>query len=58
MRKRLRIEAENKAKELEDATMEDIMMGVEDLNSDSDEEMDQIGYSEKEGIHSAMLRLK
>ncbi|DBA01353.1 TPA: hypothetical protein N0F65_001592 [Lagenidium giganteum] len=37
-RRRLRIEAENKAKEIEEAAMEDMMMGIEDYESESDAE--------------------
>ena len=37
-RKRLRTEAENKAKEIEEAAMEDMMMGIEDFESESEEE--------------------
>jgi len=37
-RKRLRAEAENKAKEIEEAAMEDMMMGIEDFESESEEE--------------------
>ncbi|KAF1333779.1 Cleavage and polyadenylation specificity factor subunit, partial [Globisporangium splendens] len=37
-RKRLRIEAEHKAKEMEEAAMEDMMMGIEDYESESEEE--------------------
>ncbi|RLN63180.1 hypothetical protein BBJ28_00009742 [Nothophytophthora sp. Chile5] len=37
-RKRLRAEAENKAKEMEEAAMEDMMMGIEDFESESEEE--------------------
>lgn len=37
-RKRLRIEAESKAKEIEDAAMEDMMMGIEDYESESEED--------------------
>lgn len=37
-RKRLRIEAENKAKEMEEAAMEDMMMGIEDYESEDEEE--------------------
>ncbi|KAL7680025.1 putative ribosomal protein L25 [Plasmopara halstedii] len=37
-RKRLRAEAETKAKEIEDAAMEDMMMGIEDFESESEEE--------------------
>lgn len=36
-RRRLRAEAENKAKELEEAAMEDMMMGIEDYESDTEE---------------------
>uniref|UniRef100_M4C192 Cleavage and polyadenylation specificity factor subunit 2 n=1 Tax=Hyaloperonospora arabidopsidis (strain Emoy2) TaxID=559515 RepID=M4C192_HYAAE len=38
-RKRLRTEAENKAKEMEEAAMEDMMMGIEDFESESEEEV-------------------
>ncbi|TDH68560.1 hypothetical protein CCR75_005669 [Bremia lactucae] len=37
-RKRLRTEAEIKAKEMEEAAMEDMMMGIEDFESESEEE--------------------
>uniref|UniRef100_K3WHC0 Cleavage and polyadenylation specificity factor subunit 2 n=1 Tax=Globisporangium ultimum (strain ATCC 200006 / CBS 805.95 / DAOM BR144) TaxID=431595 RepID=K3WHC0_GLOUD len=37
-RKRLRIEAEHKAKEMEEAAMEDMMMGIEDYESEEEEE--------------------
>jgi cleavage and polyadenylation specificity factor subunit 2 len=37
-RKRLRVEAENKAKEMEEAAMEDMMMGIEDYESEEEEE--------------------
>lgn len=37
-RKRLRVEAENKAKEMEEAAMEDMMMGIEDYESESEED--------------------
>lgn len=49
-RKRLRIEAENKAKEMEEAAMEDMMMGIEDYESESEEE-----DSAKEGNDTSPL---
>lgn len=37
-RRRLRVEAENKAKELEEAAMEDMMMGIEDYESEEEDD--------------------
>lgn len=37
-RRRLRVEAEIKAKEMEEAAMEDMMLGMEDYESESDTE--------------------
>lgn len=37
-RRRLRVEAEHKAQEMEEAAMEDMMMGIEDYESESEEE--------------------
>ena len=37
-RRRLRLEAEQKAKEMEDAAMEDMMMGIEEYESDAEDE--------------------
>lgn len=45
-RKRLRIEAENKAKEIEEAAMEDMMMGIEDYESEEEEQ----GSAATEGV--------
>lgn len=49
-RKRLRIEAENKAKEIEDAAMEDMMLGIEDYESESEED-----ESAKEGKRGFLI---
>jgi len=38
-RRRLHAEAETKAKEIEEAAMEDMMMGIEDYESDSDNDL-------------------
>ena len=37
-RRRLRLEAEQRAKEMEDAAMEDMMMGIEEYESDAEDE--------------------
>lgn len=53
-RKRLRLEAEIKAKEMEEAAMEDMMMGIEDFESESEEE-DTTQHEGNEKFHVVYL---